>query len=687
MNVADQDPTPAESIFALIPPDLVWEDWLSDAWQLHGSAKAEPARAALEARVSFDAVLEAGLRSRLGRTLETTGTAIAEVVIADDEWQRLINFATDSLQANAGKLLVDEDALRQWIHGVIERVRQRGGIYHPFLDRYVMTNGKRWEIWGGSDPIAPKFPKGISAPSFLADAPSEDFDPIRGKQSWMMLWTKKLIAVEGAAAELVLRDLLNELTEIGIFERRNADKASVWGLPQHRIEFVDISPVGGVHPQTELRCSICAHRYYATPDRFTEWVDRPCMRARCQGTLSPAAARSTNYYRHLYRGGQIRRVVAAEHTGLLTQLQRERIEEGFKGGTSPDAPNVLAATPTLEMGIDIGDLSSVMLTAVPPTPANYIQRVGRAGRRTGNAFVTTFAEGDLRSQYFMNEPEQMIAGEITAPACFLDAIEILRRQYVAFLVDQAARRGTSILPDIGEMPFRIGKLAASAAEPDGWLTQLIEQGNSTETVGEFVALFGKHLDTKVILKLGNWAEHELGAFIRSRIERWNNQLNDLKKQRDRLREREKELRELANPSEDDKANLGRLTAELRYVASRITSTQNQDSLGALEALGIMPNYTLFDDTVTLEVNLWQPNTNSDPANEGSRRFETTNTEYHRASSVAIRELAPGNYFYVNAHRVKVDALDVGTENEPATQWRLCPNCAWVTKTSPTPQQM
>ena len=680
LTVADQDPKPADAVFSLIPPDLIWEDWLTDAWRHHGSPKADAARSAIEKRLSFDAVLEAGVRSRLGRTLETTGTAVPEVLVTDDEWLHLVDFVTESLQANAGQLIVGQDALRPWIHGVIDRVRQRGGIHHPFLDRYVATNGKRWEIWGGADPIAPKFPKGISAPSFLSDASSDEFDPIKGKQSWMTLWAKKLLGVENQPAETVLRDLLNELTALGIFERRNSDKGSVWGIPQHRIEFVDVSPINGAHPQTELRCHVCAHRHYATPDRFDDWLGRPCMRSRCGGHLVSAALRSTNYYRRLYRGGQIRRVVAAEHTGLLTQRQREQIESGFKGGTSPDSPNVLAATPTLEMGIDIGDLSAVMLTAVPPTPANYIQRVGRAGRRTGNAFVTTFAEADPRSQYFMHEPEQMIAGDVTAPACFLDAIEILRRQYVAFLVDQAARRGQGVLPDIGEMPFRIGKLASMGLEPDGWMTQLIAAGSDTEVVGEFVSLFGNHLDKKVILRLGKWAENDLEAHIHSRLNRWIEQLNDLKRQRDRLRDREKELKALANPSEEEKASLGRVTSELRYVAGRITGAQARDTLGALEALGIMPNYTLFDDTVTLEVNLWQSNADYDPASEGSRKFETLNTEYQRAASVAIRELAPGNYFYVNAHKVRIDALDVGTENEPShAPWRICPVCAWATK--------
>jgi basic membrane lipoprotein Med (substrate-binding protein (PBP1-ABC) superfamily) len=168
---------------------------------------------------------------------------------------------------------------------------------------------------------------------------------------------------------------------VGVFEVRNSEKGPVWGIPQSRIEFVDVAPTNDVYPQTELRCTLCAHRHYATPERFSEWRGRPCMRLRCSGRLDAAPQRPTNYYRRLYRSGQIRRVVAAEHTGMLTQKERERVEDGFKRGNTPDAPNVLAATPTLEMGIDIGDLSAVMLTAVPPTPSNYVQRVGRAGRK------------------------------------------------------------------------------------------------------------------------------------------------------------------------------------------------------------------------------------------------------------------------------------------------------------------
>ena len=92
---------------------------------------------ALAKRLGFDAILEAGLRSRFGRTLETTNTAIPEIVISDEEWERLLPFAKEAIQANTGQLITADDDVRTWIEGLLARLRLRGGIYHPFLDLYV----------------------------------------------------------------------------------------------------------------------------------------------------------------------------------------------------------------------------------------------------------------------------------------------------------------------------------------------------------------------------------------------------------------------------------------------------------------------------------------------------------------------------------------------------------------------
>lgn len=669
---------PIDDLFSLVPPDLLWEGWLVAAWEAPDTQHAEEARRGLAERLAFDAVLEAGLRSRLGRTLETTGTAIAEVIVSGDEWNNLTDVAVEAIQANAGQLITDPQQVQTWIAGVLERLRVRGGIYHPFLDDYLTAHGKRWWIWGGGPPLAPKFPKGISAPAFYSSAPSDDLDPISGSQSWLHLWSRKVLDINGAAADKALRDLLNLLTDEGVIEQRPTDKGHVWGLPPERVEFVDNAPADGDFASTELRCNLCAHRHYTTREKFATWTGRPCLRLRCIGRYEPAPTRRTNYYRELYRSGEIHRVVAAEHTGMLTRERRERIETGFKHGGRPDAPNVLAATPTLEMGIDIGDLSAVMLTAVPPTQANYVQRVGRAGRSTGNAFVTTFAQSDPRSLYFLHDPELMIAGDIAAPSCYLDAIEILRRQYIAFLVDQAALGDDGNIPNAGEMPRNISQTATTGMKADGWLSQILDAGQNPDTVDRFVGLFGGNLDTSVIDRLSSWAATDMRPHVERVLQRWQSHLDILTNQRDRLREREKPLAALKHPTNEDIEALGRVVAELRHVTRRIGQARNQDTLGALEALGLLPNYTLFDDTVSLEVSLWRPNTAHDPADEQSRRFISEASDYVRPASVAIHELAPGNYFYVDAHRVRVDAIDNGTEHEPAHAiWRFCPICAWA----------
>lgn len=84
-----------------------------------------------------------------------------------------------------------------------------------------------------------------------------------------------------------------------------------------------------------------------------------CFTLDCEGTLRRGAPVEPNYYSNPYQSTNTRTVVAAEHTGLVPTKKRKRIENQFKAPVAQqvaDSPNVLVATPTLEMGIDIGDL-------------------------------------------------------------------------------------------------------------------------------------------------------------------------------------------------------------------------------------------------------------------------------------------------------------------------------------------
>ncbi|WP_080484150.1 DEAD/DEAH box helicase [Burkholderia cenocepacia] len=77
---------------------------------------------------------------------------------------------------------------------------------------------------------------------------------------------------------------------------------------------------------------------------------------------------------------------------------------------------VLFCSPTMELGVDISALNAVYLRNVPPTPANYAQRSGRAGRSGQAALVLTYSSSQSpHDQYFFREPKEMVHGEVRSP--------------------------------------------------------------------------------------------------------------------------------------------------------------------------------------------------------------------------------------------------------------------------------
>jgi very-short-patch-repair endonuclease len=142
-------------------------------------------------------------------------------------------------------------------------------------------------------------------------------------------------------------------------------------------------------------------------------VRRAVARARDHG--APDKHEAVNaFFRDYYQqtAHTLRHLEAREHTAQVPNNDREDREKRF---TSAELP-VLYCSPTMELGVDIAQLNAVHLRNVPPSPANYAQRSGRAGRSGQPAIVITYATDRApHDAYYFKHPLRMVSGQVATP--------------------------------------------------------------------------------------------------------------------------------------------------------------------------------------------------------------------------------------------------------------------------------
>jgi DEAD/DEAH box helicase domain-containing protein len=624
-------------------------------------------------RLKWDFIAEFGFTSRVGRTLEKSAAAVAQFRDQDLDsfWQTLLQ----RLKNEVGELRdLELKNLKIFVYGFLDQMRVSGGFYNSSLKAYIEDLGHYFRL--GFFKWMPNFGKRARLPVFLhLGGRSKTFQklyaPLGSQRTWPMLWAEKIFMGEAVSAKArvpeILEKTVSELVRHGIVKETESRDAKIWSLKTDNFEIVtDVS---------QVRCNECHHLHYVSSNVLPVWEGAACMRRGCPGDYSPETVTSS-YYKKLYSTGDIQRIFAAEHTGLLERDEREQLERDFKSSNPlPWSPNLLSSTPTLEMGIDIGDLSSLILCSVPPAQANYLQRIGRAGRRDGNSLNITIANARPHDLYFFADPTEMIAGKIESPGIFLDASEVLKRQYLAFSFDHWASSGVpaTAIPNRLIKALNVVEASDTTKFPYTYLDHISQY--QSEILEKFKNMFIEDLSPEALDKIeafsGDQDSNPIPYDILTRLQGMVRERESLKaKLQSATRQlREKERQELRDQNYNEE--LDELRMEKDALHGLIKKIDNKDTLQFFTDEGLLPNYAFPEAGVVLKSIIFKKRRNPQP---GEGNYESKVYEYERASASAIRELAPLNEFYAGGRHVEINRVDLAVSD--IEDWRLCQSCSY-----------
>jgi hypothetical protein len=346
-----------------------------------------------------------------------------------------------------------------------------------------------------------------------------------------------------------------------------------------------------------------------------------CPSFRCDGLLEPADPGDRlgeNHYRRSYAHPEQRPVplTSREHTAQLGPKLATAYQKAFQDGHHPDEGqiNVLSCSTTFELGVDLGDLEAVFLRNVPPSPANYQQRAGRAGRGIGSAaFVVTFSLPRSHDEHFFASPEAMVDGRISPPRINLGNELIGRRHIQAVLLADFVHRWDEAtgkeLRSIGQL---VTPIETSGPSPlDSFFEGLDEAiGRNAWSLAELVppdlpTTYLKDLSGRVLE-----AVREARDYFGQEVQMYQDALDEAIVRRNEFEQSKK----------FDKAR--GIAGFISFLQQRVESLQRQDWVSFFSDRGVLPGYAFPIYNVTLV---------------------TTNSELklERDLRIALSEYAPG----------------------------------------------